>query len=180
MYDFMIELTTKNIEETQEIASIIGEMLADSVCLSSQGICVALQGDLGAGKTFFVQQIAKVVQVDGQDVVSPTFSIVHEYNGMWKDRSLSILHMDLYRLEAEDIPNLALEEMLEEQSGLAFVEWATMFPYILPKNTMHIHIEHHADTEEGRKIRIHTTSTFLQDALQKCAVRCNSLCSVEA
>lgn len=174
MYAFMIELTTKNIEETQEIAYLIAEILADSLNENPQNICVGLQGDLGAGKTFFVQQIAKILQIDDQDVISPTFSIVHEYNGMWKKQSVSILHIDLYRLEAEDIPNLGLDEMLENHRGLAFVEWASMFPFILPDNTIYLHIEHRTDQDEGRKILLHTRSAPLEGLLQQFVVRCNA------
>src|SRR4051812_29403590 len=79
---------------------------------------VALKGPLGAGKTEFVKTIAH--QRGFADVASPTFAIHHRYQGF----SLSIDHLDLYRLENEDeLETTGFWDFFSESEGLIFIEW---------------------------------------------------------
>lgn len=83
------------------------------------GIRVGLNGQLGAGKTTFVQQLLKKLGV-AEKVTSPTYVIHKSY----QSKELSIEHLDLYRLEGqklEDLPDLA--EILTSTSSLVLVEW---------------------------------------------------------
>lgn len=79
------------------------------------GIVVLLKGDLGAGKSTFVKNFVKM-RNPSATASSPTFSIVHEYDG-------DIFHYDLYRIGSEEFINRGLAEMLEEK-GYHFLEWA--------------------------------------------------------
>jgi tRNA threonylcarbamoyladenosine biosynthesis protein TsaE len=99
------------------------------------GTTVALCGTLGAGKTRLVQAIAEELGVDRQNVVSPTFVLVHEYQGR-----RTIYHLDAYRLRDED-EFLALgPEEFFESDGLVLIEWADRVEGCLPKDRIEIHI----------------------------------------
>lgn len=80
------------------------------------GAVVLLEGPLGAGKTAFARGIAEGLGCDGDDVSSPTFTIVQEYRG--KSR---LQHVDLYRLTPDEVDDLALEDLIED--GVMAVEW---------------------------------------------------------
>ena len=91
---------------------------------------LALDGDLGAGKTHFVKGIAAGLGCDG-DVTSPTFTLVHEYTG----GRLPLFHFDFYRLESEDETlRLGLDDYLGS-GGVLVIEWAGKFSALLPRGT---------------------------------------------
>ena len=104
----------------------IGKQFGDII---QEPIFFAIDGDLGAGKTHFVQGLAKGLNVD---VVprSPTFAIMEEYEGR-----LPLLHVDFYRLEETDLEPLGLEEQLELWPGVVAVEWANRFPFLFPSHS---------------------------------------------
>ena len=94
------------------------------------GDVLALDGDLGAGKTHFVKGIAAGLGCDG-DVTSPTFTLVHEYAG----GRLPLFHFDFYRLESEDETlRIGLDDYLGA-GGVLVIEWAGKFPALLPAGT---------------------------------------------
>ena len=149
----MIILTSHSPEETQQLAHWMAEHLEPQA--------LALVGDLGMGKTCFAKGFLGALGVDASDVSSPTFAIVHEY-----DTEPSVLHLDLYRLENDDLPNLALDERIDEQiedfGGFVLVEWANKHPKVLPPNAIWIDF-----TEDGseRQIRIEAASDIEQSLL---------------
>ena len=104
---------------TSQISTSEGETVALGRALGKQlraGDVVLLDGQLGAGKTAFVRGIAEGLGCDGDDVSSPTFTIVQEYRGRTK-----LQHVDLYRLSPKEVDDLGLDEML---GGAAMaVEW---------------------------------------------------------
>lgn len=102
----------------------IGEALAP---LLAPGDTLALTGELGAGKTTFVQGVARGVGFAGV-VVSPTFTLVREYRG----GRVSLVHADVYRLDrVQDVVDLALEE--EAEGGVLIVEWGDAVEALLPE-----------------------------------------------
>ena len=110
-----------------------------------EGDVVVLSGDLGAGKTQFVQGVAAGLGVRDQ-VTSPTFNILIEYGG----GSLPLYHFDLYRLEnAMELDDIAYYETVE-RDGASFVEWGEKFPEALPYTYMEITIT--VDEEENRQV----------------------------
>ena len=110
----------------------------------------ALHGELGSGKTCFVQGIAHGLGIN-QPVTSPTFTIINEYKG-----NLPLFHMDLYRLNRPDeVLALGFEEYIES-NGITAIEWPEHAGDILPDKTIHIRFET-TDKENERQI------TFLEE-----------------
>lgn len=112
--------TTEGEEQTREL----GASLADQ--LAPDGILL-LAGDLGAGKTVLTQGVARGLGIDPREVVSPSFTLIREHTGS----SGILIHVDLYRLDPDDVPPLALDELLAGP-GIKVVEWAERLPFNVP------------------------------------------------
>jgi tRNA threonylcarbamoyladenosine biosynthesis protein TsaE len=113
------------------------------------GSVLLLMGDLGSGKTTFVQGLARGMGIEDA-IVSPTFTIINEY---FSGR-LPLYHLDLYRLAGAEVDELNLESYwlgIEFEPGVMAIEWAERLPY-LPDN--YIQIEFTYDAGEGRVVRI--------------------------
>lgn len=105
------EYISKDPSDTIQIGESIG-------LAAKAGQLYAVYGDLGAGKTQLVKGIARGLGVpDWEYVVSPTFTLMNVYDG-----NMTLCHVDLYRLESGDIPDLNMEEFLVD--GIVVVEWA--------------------------------------------------------
>jgi tRNA threonylcarbamoyladenosine biosynthesis protein TsaE len=124
---------TRSVAGTMAIAERIAETLMPAPRL------VILRGDLGAGKTTLVKGIAATLgAADPEEVTSPTFTLVHEYQGS----KLRLYHLDLYRLETErELATLGLEEMIESPDALVLVEWGEKFPSVVARATGEVAIE---------------------------------------
>ncbi len=115
-----MEVETRSPEETREFAAQLARKL-------QVGDVVLLFGDLGAGKTTFVQGLARGLGVPEECYVqSPTFALINEYPG-----SVPLFHVDLYRLEPEDVYDLGLEELLER--GILVIEWSERLSFSFEK-----------------------------------------------
>jgi tRNA threonylcarbamoyladenosine biosynthesis protein TsaE len=115
----MVRARTRSVEETRALGEALGPVL-------EAGDVVALAGDLAAGKTAFVQGVARGLG-STDHVVSPTFMLVRGYEGR-----LKILHMDVYRLDrVQDVWDLGFEDLLD-QGGVVLIEWGDMIEGILP------------------------------------------------
>ncbi len=111
----------------------VGQKIFES--LPSQCV-VALVGTLGAGKTRLVQAIAKAAGIDPAGVSSPTYVLIHEYQG-----TVPIYHFDVYRLNGvEEFLQLGPEEYFE-RPGLTLVEWGDRVAAVLPRNHFTVRIE---------------------------------------
>ena len=98
------------------------------------GDCVALWGDLGAGKTTLARAILHGLGV-AEDVPSPTFTIVQRYD----TPGLVVNHYDLYRLKsAREMAELGFDEALED--GAVLVEWPERAPEVMPVDTLHVRL----------------------------------------
>jgi tRNA threonylcarbamoyl adenosine modification protein YjeE len=121
-------------------------LAADFARLLRAGDVVALSGELGAGKTTFVR--AAVRALHGEDQTSsPTFTFWHRYHG-----NPPVDHLDLYRVDdPREVRELGLEEAFDGTS-IAFVEWWTNAPQLLPARRYDVTIEGAGD--EPRRVRI--------------------------
>ena len=100
------------------------------------GDCVALIGDLGAGKTTLVAGL--VAALGGGMATSPTFSLVNEYPG----GRLVVWHVDLYRIEREvELRELGLDEVVGDRRGIALVEWADKYD-VMPTDHLRLELGH--------------------------------------
>ncbi len=109
-----------SLTETKTIAAKIANHL-------KVGDIVALEGNLGSGKTTLVKNICQNFNIN--NVNSPSFSIVNEYEGIHK-----IYHFDFYRIKKiEELYDLGFDDYLNDES-IVFIEWADSFGEILPKN----------------------------------------------
>ena len=115
------------------------------------GDVVGLTGELGAGKTVFVQGIAEGLGVRAR-VNSPTFIILRNYDNA-RDAN-ALIHVDLYRLEENlknEITNLGLFDIIMARESVVVIEWAERIKDLLPDATKWVNLE---QTENGRRITI--------------------------
>ena len=113
MADKHIQITTHSVTETQKLGQVLGAGI-------QQAIVIALTGDLGTGKTAFVQGLAKGLDVSEKYyITSPTFTLINEYPGRHP-----LFHVDLYRIEhASELEEIGLDEILQQNAVIA-IEWA--------------------------------------------------------
>jgi tRNA threonylcarbamoyladenosine biosynthesis protein TsaE len=122
-----IEILTRDPDETRKAGAALAELL-------SPGDVVSLTGDLGAGKTAFVQGAARALGVE-ERVVSPTFVLVREYRG-----DVAVYHIDVYRLDRiQEVLDLGFEDLLDP-SGVVFVEWGDAIDALLPDDHLRVEI----------------------------------------
>jgi tRNA threonylcarbamoyladenosine biosynthesis protein TsaE len=120
-----LKVTTRSPEETR----VLGAALAPTLV---PGDVMSLSGDLGAGKTVFVQGLGAALGVR-QRITSPSFTLVHEYSGRYQ-----ILHLDVYRLESiQEVLDLGFEELLDP-AAILLVEWGEAVRPLLPARYLHV------------------------------------------
>ena len=123
-----LTIITKSPEETKNLGKEVSK-------LTKPGDLLAFYGELGAGKTCFIQGISQGLEVKDY-VTSPSFTIVNEYQG-----KIPIYHFDLFRFDnAEDILELGYEEYFYGE-GLTVIEWAEKIEHFLPKEHLKIDIK---------------------------------------
>jgi tRNA threonylcarbamoyladenosine biosynthesis protein TsaE len=108
-----------------------------------------LNGELGSGKTTFVQGLAAGLGID-EPLTSPTFALVHEYK---TSADKLLFHFDLYRLSsADEVFELGFEDYLMKPNSLCLFEWAEKFPDIFSDTALKIHFFH---ADPGRRVDIY-------------------------
>ena len=131
-----IELAAPTVEDTRAIGGALAELLRP-------GDVVALTGELGAGKTTFVQGAARALEYPGA-VASPTFTLVREY----RTPNLRIVHADVYRLDrAQEVVDLGLHELMDDD-GVLLVEWGDAVAELLPSDPLVVELTVPRDGEE--------------------------------
>ncbi|MBO5364292.1 MAG: tRNA (adenosine(37)-N6)-threonylcarbamoyltransferase complex ATPase subunit type 1 TsaE [Clostridia bacterium] len=134
----MRKFETTSPEETFAVGQIIAKDLYP-------GAVVALVGDLGCGKTAFVKGVTAYFG-EGEQVVSPTFTLVNEYDG-----EVPIYHFDVYRLENPSLEECDWMDDYLFGDGICLIEWADNIREILPENTLRI--EFAKDPQKGENYR---------------------------
>lgn len=148
-----MELITKSARETQKL----GETLAADIVSGKLSNTIALSGELGSGKTTFVQGLAKGLGIAGR-IISPTFIIVRKYPIKSKDKNSRLkdfYHVDLYRLEKDldkEVFNLGLPYLWSEPQNIIVIEWAEKVQNLIPSGATWISFE--SLEENKRKIKI--------------------------
>ena len=139
--------TSVKPEETQKIAIKFARDLSD---FETEGArVVALEGELGAGKTLFIQGLAKALGIKA-NIKSPTFVLMKNYP---LAGGYTFYHLDCYRLRDEqDLIPLEIGEILSDPKNIVMIEWSERVANILPKKYCRVHIDH--IDEQTRKIEI--------------------------
>ncbi|WP_377475558.1 MAG: tRNA (adenosine(37)-N6)-threonylcarbamoyltransferase complex ATPase subunit type 1 TsaE [Microcoleus anatoxicus] len=136
-----ILLSLPDAEATRKLGVTLGRSLP-------AGTVILLEGDLGAGKTTLVQGIAEGLEIQ-DSIESPTFTLINEY----LTGRIPLYHLDLYRLETEEVEALHLESYwdgLEMDLGIVAIEWAEKLPY-KPDNYLQICLNY---CDSGRQIEL--------------------------
>jgi tRNA threonylcarbamoyladenosine biosynthesis protein TsaE len=115
-------------EETRKLANEFASHL-------TEGDIIVLNGNLGAGKTFFIREACRCLNVN--NVNSPTFALINEYKGKNK-----IYHFDFYRInKIEELYDIGFEDYFDDENAIIFIEWGNLFPEILPARRIEINIK---------------------------------------
>ncbi|CAA9266160.1 MAG: tRNA threonylcarbamoyladenosine biosynthesis protein TsaE [uncultured Acidimicrobiales bacterium] len=130
-----LSFLTRSVDDTRRLAAGLAP-------LARAGDVILLAGELGAGKTAFVQGFARAMGVD-EHVTSPTFTLMHTYSGR-----LQLLHVDVYRLDhLQEIIDLGLAELVDADA-VALIEWGDMAEPVLPADFLEVRIEYGKDDDE--------------------------------
>lgn len=131
----MKKILSESVSKTEKIAASLATKLKGMEV-------IALYGDLGAGKTAFTKGLAKTLGVNPDEVHSPTFTLLNEYNGKYK-----IYHFDMYRINSiEELYSLGFFDFIE--NGIIITEWSENVDKFLPESTIKIHIEYGQNENE--------------------------------
>jgi tRNA threonylcarbamoyladenosine biosynthesis protein TsaE len=134
------EIVSASPEETQDAGERLGLGLGP-------GAVVALTGELGAGKTSFIQGLVRGLGVTTR-ATSPTFVLINQYRGR-----VPVYHVDAYRTDSlTELIDLGLLELMGGE-GVTVIEWADKLLSLLPPETIHVHIEGVGDEPRVLTIR---------------------------
>ena len=137
-----IEAATKSADDTRDLAAQIAGV-------TNASDLVLLTGDLGAGKTTFTQGFGRALGVESP-ITSPTFTLVHQYEGRGR---IEVVHADVYRLERlQEVIDLGLPEMLD-QGAIGLIEWGEAAAPVLPHEYLQISIGF-GDGEDDRRFAL--------------------------
>ncbi len=138
-------IITRSPEETVAL----GERLAQEL---KPGACLALVGELGAGKTTLIKGLARGLGIAEDEVLSPTFVLIREY----RQGRLPLFHVDAYRItDADELREIGLEEYLLSD-GITVIEWADRVLSIIPPSCLEVKLEILSELE--RRITISPTA----------------------
>jgi tRNA threonylcarbamoyladenosine biosynthesis protein TsaE len=142
----MYEFTTQSSADTIAVGRKLAGLLKPPQLL-------LLRGDLGTGKTTLVKGIAQALDAaEPEEVTSPTFTLIHEYDGSREGKPVKLYHLDVYRLESErQLETLGLDDLLTTDS-LVVVEWGEKFKSIKKRATGEIAIT--TEGGDARKITV--------------------------
>lgn len=149
----MVRFVSESVEETQQAAELLATVL-------EPGMVLALEGDLGAGKTHFVQGLAQGLGI-AEQVTSPTFTVMCAYE---KGR-MPLYHFDLYRLEdPTELEDIAFYDYVEAQ-GVSCIEWARKFEDEIPADALWLSIT--VETNAARAIEARAQDERGEEALAR-------------
>ena len=156
MFKFKSDAPARTAELARRLAGVL-----------RPGTVICLDGDLGAGKTLFVQNLAASLGVQGE-VTSPTFNLMNLY----EDGRLPLVHFDLYRLEQEyELDEIGFYDYAENPEGLVLIEWAEKFPECLPEDHIALEIQR-TDVEDERVLVFSLAGSVLQDVYKEMEKLC--------
>ncbi len=124
---------SKSIEETQKIGEELAKEI-DKFFTNKNALLIGLEGELGGGKTTFVQGFAKGLGIK-ERILSPTFIILKKFKIRKKSKFKNFYHIDCYRLSNyKDLLSLGFQEILNNKENIIAIEWPEKVKEILPSN----------------------------------------------
>lgn len=130
--EFPYKITVNSEKETEAVAHEFARILKG-------GELVTLNGQLGAGKTFFIKRMLASFGIT--NVSSPTFALVNQYKGKF-----NVNHFDFYRIaQSGELYDIGFDEYISDGNSVTLIEWADMFPEVLPHKRIDIRIEVNED-----------------------------------
>jgi tRNA threonylcarbamoyladenosine biosynthesis protein TsaE len=125
-----------SVEQTEQIAARLAASLRG-------GECIALHGDLGAGKTQFVRGLVSGLDGNPRSVNSPTFVLLNVY----ETGRLRVYHLDAYRvIGADDFEAIGFAELLDQRNAIVVVEWPSRIEALLPAHRIDVEIRSTGET----------------------------------
>lgn len=147
----MTEIISRSEAQTKKIAKLLAEEIIKKPLKNRGALVIGLEGELGSGKTRFVQGFARGLGIR-QRLTSPTFVLMKRY-AISNKRYANLYHLDYYRLSKPgDILDLDFKEIISNPKNIVLIEWAEKIKKILPKNK--IWIKFFVISEKKRKIKI--------------------------
>lgn len=146
----MVEIITKTPQETQKIAKILAKEIRRTATYDNGALAIALDGELGVGKTTFTQGFAAGLGIK-EKITSPTFLIMKKIDlhkhllkaKNYKPKAMYFYHLDCYRLKnKKDLIDLGIKNILAEPENIVLIEWAQKIKKILPKNIIKVEFKH--------------------------------------
>ncbi len=148
------EVETRSAEETKRLAVALTPVLVP-------GDMLVLAGDLGAGKTVFVQGLAAGLGIP-EAVTSPTFVLAREYCG----GRYPLMHLDIFRLnKIQEIIDLGYDEFLDP-SGIVAIEWGDVVEPLLPREHLHVELYYSGGQSDVRAITLRPRGPHWAERLQ--------------
>ena len=136
----MLQYISKSPEDTQRLAAELGKRVRE-------GLVLCLRGELGAGKTCFVQGLTAALGIQ-EPAVSPTYNLMNIYEG----RRI-VYHFDLYRLVSEEeLEEIGFYEDAEDTDCVVLIEWPDRFTESLPENYIMLDMEKLSEGERERQL----------------------------
>ncbi len=136
----MINIISKKEKDTVKIAKLLAQEVLRKPLKIKKALIIGLEGDLGSGKTKFVQGFAKGIGIKTR-LTSPTFVLMKKYK-IPKKKNFNLYHIDCYRLnKPKELLVLDFEEIINNPQNIILIEWAEKIKRILPKNIIWIKFE---------------------------------------
>ena len=137
--------TSKSTQDTQNIGFELAKKLYTG---GNKSAVVAMQGEMGVGKTAFTLGFASFFEIRG--VKSPTYAVMNQYSG----QDIKIYHFDMYRINDEDeLYSIGYDDYIEAQ-GYKIIEWSENIEYALPTDTIFVKISRVPEDEGSRTVEI--------------------------
>lgn len=136
-----ISLVSNSSRQTKKIARELAFKLIKKRS-KKQALIIALEGELGSGKTTFIKGFSEALKVK-EKILSPTFVIIHSHKVKTGSYFSNLYHIDAYRLDSkDDLLDLGIKEIFQNPKNIVLIEWADKVKSIIPKEAILVNIIH--------------------------------------
>ena len=147
-----IRIETKSVAQTHAAARMFWRCLKRALPFDHASV-IALRGDLGAGKTTFMQGFARAMGVN-RFMTSPTFLLMRSLDIPGRTAAKTLVHVDSWRIETDDLEHLGIREAMQDPQTIVCIEWAERVKALLPRDTIWLDFKHLSRTTRLITIRI--------------------------